>query len=177
VNGQVFEARPSRGKVLLMLAGALALIAGSVFIILNPGEFAGRRGGAFALPAAWAGLLFFGLCALFIGRMLFLRAVQLKIDVDGLHWSRWSDAPIPFSEMAEAWPLAMMGQNMLCIAFHHPERHPAKSPILRAGAKANRSMGAGDMAISMNGLDRSFDELMSAFAHWASRAGVPVRQG
>lgn len=170
----VFEARPSRGKLIAMLAGALLFVAISLFIILNPDMIERRR---WAIPAAYVGLPFFLLCAGLFGRMLFSGAVQVRVDANGIYWRRWQDMPIPFSEIERAWHYALMGQSTLCLALRQPDRYPSKSAVLRASAKANKRMGAGDVAISMNGLDRSFDELMDAVAYWGSRNGVPVARG
>jgi hypothetical protein len=93
--------------------------------------------------------------------------VQVRIDGSGVYWRRWGDDPIPFAAIADAWPLTISGQQMLCLALKEPERYPAKSALLRSTAKANRALGAGDVAISMTGLDRSPEELFAAYRDWS----------
>ena len=161
----LFEARPSRRRLVLLLFGCIALIAASVFILLYPERITRFR--PIAWPAALIGIPFFTLGLVICGRMMMSRSAQVRIDGSGIYWSRWRPEPVPFSAIADAWPLEIANQKMLCLSLKEPESYPVSSRILRATAKANRSMGAGDIAISMTGLDRSSDELFSAYQEWS----------
>ena len=163
----IFEARSSKLRLILLLLACAGFIGACAYILLVPQALEGYRRSAWIIyAAAVLGLPFFAVGTVMLARMLFSTAVQVRVDGRGIYWSRWSDDPIPFSAIQDAWPFVIANQPMLCLALRDPGSYPAKSPVLRMSAKANRSMGAGDVAISMTGLDRSHSELMDAFSQW-----------
>lgn len=160
-----FEARPSRRRILVLLVGCALLVAASIFILVYPERLPRFRNTAWF--AALVGLPLFALGGLFLLRMLRDKSVQVRIDGSGVYWRRWGDQPIPFRAIADDWTLTIHKQQMLCLALKEPELYPARSALLRSTAKANRAIGAGDVAISMTGLDRSDEELFEAYRAWS----------
>ena len=162
-----FEARPKKSRLILYLLGCLVFIAGCAWILFVPGALDGSRRSPWLVNAvAWVGLPFFSICLIGWGRMLLSSGLQIRIDRRGVMWSRWSLEPIPFAAIAESWTAKIGPNAMLCLRLHDPARYPARSPVLRLTAGANRSMGTGDVAIPTNALDRDIDELVGAFARW-----------
>jgi hypothetical protein len=164
----LFEARPSRGRLLLLFVGSLLLVAGSIFILLNPGHWPRFR--FIAWPAALIGLPLFSIGAVFLVKMMLSGAAQIRIDSQGVYWKRWSKAPIPFAAIDHASVEMIGGNRFLCLHLKEPEHYQAESRFMRATAGANRKMGFGDIAIGTTGLDRSFDDLHAAYQEWARAA-------
>lgn len=167
-----FEARAKAGRMVALVIGAGVLIAASAYIVFAPGAL--RNFPRYGWLFYWAGVIgmpFFGLCLLVILRQAFSGRAQVRIDGSGLYWRRWGERPIPFTEIAEAWPMQVVGQRFVCLRLRHPEDYPPKSFALRASAGANRAIGAGDVQITMQALEKSSEQLAAALAVW----GVPLR--
>lgn len=168
---EVFEARPKKSRVILLLLACIAFIAGSAWILFVPGALDdSRRSPEILTAAAWIGLPFFSLGFVIFARTLLSSGPQIRIDQHGLYWKRWSPAPIPLAAIAEARPMTMGAGAFLCLHLHDPARYPPRSLLLRLTAGPNKAMGTGDVAIPSNGLDCDLDALADALDRW--RAAV-----
>lgn len=164
---QVFEARPNKSRLILYVLGCLGFIAACAWILFVPGALEGYRRSTWLINlAAWLGLPFFTICLVAWGRMLLSSEPQIRIDQRGLFWKRWSSEPIPLAAIAESWTAKVGSSAMLCLRLHDPARFPARNPLVRMLAGANKAMGTGDLAIPTAGLDRNVDELAGALTRW-----------
>ena len=164
---EVFEAGPKKSRLILYLLGCLAFIVACAWILFVPGALDAYRRSAWLINvAAWVGLPFFTICLVGWARLFLSSEPQIRIDRRGVFWKRWSPDPIPFAAIAESWTAKIGSSAMLCLRLHDPARFPARNPLLRITAGANRAMGTGDVAIPTNGLDRDIDQLAGAFARW-----------
>ncbi len=160
-----FVARVSRGKTLLLVLGALAFVAAGIWFVGSAETIAASsRRALFQDPAivllfGWIAILFFGACGLIGVRQLFRSEPVMEIDDRGILWRRRSDQPIPWDAIVRIEPCAMYNQKFLCLWLDDPARYPAKS-TLRKLSGLNKGMGFGDVALSMQGTDRSFDQLL-----------------
>lgn len=160
-----FEARTSRLRTGLLMLGAAVMTAASVWII-----FIGGLAGKIVGPI---GVIFFLGATFAIARMVFDGAVQVRIDAQGVYWKRWAEKPIAFSAIREARETEMMNQRFLSLWLWRPEEHPPTSLMGRL-AKANRTLGFGDVNLTMQGLDRQHEDMLAAYHAWR---GTKVRGG
>ena len=154
-----FEANLSRFRVALMLAGAVGFVVAGLWLV-----------GAFGPPpstslkatvAGWAGIGFFGLCAIVLARRLFQAGVEIRVDSDGIYWRRWSDQTTPWNAIARISTGEIRRQRFVCLFLVDPRAFPSQG-IAGKLAGANAAMGFGDIALSATGTDKSFDQLMAA---------------
>ncbi len=89
------------------------------------------------------------------------REPVMRIDADGIYWHRWSDKPIAWGNVASFKPTSVRAQKFVSIWLHHRSRDPGKG-LLGKLAGANRAIGFGDVALSVQGTDKSFEELLEA---------------
>ena len=166
---RTFEARTSRlrtGLLMLLALGMTALSVAVFFIDSLLAKIIAPIGAIFFLGATFA-----------IARILFDGAVQVRIDSRGVYWRRWAEKPIAFSAIREARETDMMGQRFLSLWLWRPEEHPPTSLMGRL-ANANKTLGFGDVNLSMQGLDRSHADLVAAYFDWRGtkvRGGGPAR--
>lgn len=83
----------------------------------------------------------------------------MEIDSRGILWRRWSDQVIPWSAIVRAEPYAVYNQKFLSLWLDAPDRYPARSTLGKL-SRMNKGMGFGDIALSMQGTDQSFDRLL-----------------
>lgn len=152
-----FEARTSRLRTGLLLLGAIGMTAVSVAIF-----FIDRPITKIVSPI---GAIFFLGCTFAIARLFFDGAVQVRIDHRGVYWRRWAEKPIAFSAIREARETAMMNQRFLSLWLVRPEEHASTSLMGRL-AKANKDLGFGHVNLTMQGLDRSHEEMVAAYYEW-----------
>lgn len=156
-----FVARVSRWRAGLLVLGALGFVAAAVFVMQTKGLTDLR-----ALITGWLGALFFGACALVGARQLFSTGPVMEIDARGILWRRWSDERIPWSAIERAEAMSLGRQRFLALWLQDPERYRSAHMLGRV-AGANKSMGFGDIALSVSGTDRSFADLAAAFDRYA----------
>jgi hypothetical protein len=159
-----FEAKLSRIRVALMLAGSIGFVVAGLWLV-----------GAFGAPpsttlkatlAGWGGIVFFGLCAIVLARRLFQAGVEIRVDADGIYWRRWSDQTIPWNAIARISTGEIRRQRFVCLFLIDPHAFPSHG-IAGKLAGANAAMGFGDIALSATGTDASFDQLMAAIDRFA----------
>jgi len=170
-----FVARVSKGRTLLLIVGALLFVAAGIWFLFSPETFirSPRSMGdpGFVSLIGWAGVLFFGICAIVGMRQLFRTDAVIEMGPEGLLWRRWSNATIPWTAFDHAAVAEIHRQRMLTLWLQEPEAYPSTTLSGRM-AGANKAMGFGDLSLSASGLDCSFDELVAAFDTYASE---PVR--
>jgi hypothetical protein len=163
-------ARVSKGKTLLLLLIGAGFVAIGIWFVARPEELAGGsrlRDPAMIWGFGWIAILFFGACFVAIFSQLFRTAPVIEIDSRGILHRRWSDQIIPWTAIVRIEPRAVHNQKFLCLWLDAPERYPARSGRL---AHLNKGMGFGDLSLSMQGTDQSFDRLVEVVgAHLAAR--------
>ncbi|MBX3594947.1 STM3941 family protein [Sphingomonas sp.] len=170
-----FVARVSRADMGVLLAVVAGVAALGGWLALDRVE--GSQGGV-ADPATWLHamgwliLLCAGAGLAVIVRQMLRTGPVVEVDARGIRWSRWSDEVIPWAAITRIEPQVMGRQLFLCLWLDQPDRYPCRSLLGRL-AWANRRMGFGDIALNMQGLDRSFDDLLAAVEpHWLQRVGT-----
>lgn len=117
----------------------------------------------------WFTILFFGACAVSIAKQLFRTGPVIEIDQKGILWRRWSDEIIPWSAILQTEQRSVYSQKFLCLWLDAPERYPSRSSFGKLSG-LNKGMGFGDIALSTQGTDQSFDRLVEVVdAHLSSR--------
>lgn len=165
-----FTARFSKGRTLVMLAGALAFVAAGCWMIglFGPAPVSARFGPAKTLIAGWAGILFFGLCALIFVRRLINDQPALRITPSGIQAAQWSDDTIPWSQITDVTTWTHRTQTMIVLHLRNPEMFPGRG-LAGMLAKANRGLTGGDVAITLTGTNRSLDDALAAIAQYLPR--------
>ena len=157
-----FVANVSRGRIALLLLGAIAFIAIGIFMVRGA-----NRDPESAL-IGWASILFFGLCGVVIAGQLFRSGVDIQIDARGILWRRWSDETIPWAAITSLYPDSAGRQPFLCLTLFDPDAYRS-THIMGKFASINRYMQFGDISITIMGTDRSFGELLAAVERFAPR--------
>lgn len=162
MTDDAFVARNAPVRVLLLAALAAGFVAIGLWIV---GAFGPAPDDA-PRWAGWLSIAFFGPgCVLILAR-LFQPSEQLRIDRDGIRWRQWSDDLIPWSAVRAIEQASVHNQKFLCLRLDQPERYRSTQLLGRLGG-ANRALGFGDIAISVTGTDRSFDDLVRAVGRFA----------
>lgn len=151
-----FVAKPSPWRFALIAVGALGFVVAGFWII---GAFGSgpNRGGSWI---GWIAIFFFGLCAVVAGKRAMETEDMLRMGASGIWFRPHSDDVIPWSEIKRVSSWEFRGSKSILLELHHPERYPAAG-IAAALASANRSMTGADVAITLTGTDRSFEEAMT----------------
>lgn len=160
-----FVARVSRLRTGLLIAGALGFVAVCGWILSLSRGAVGEK----AVIASYAGIAFFGLCALAGTRQLFRSEPVLEIDEAGILWRRWSDQVIPWSAIKGMSIWQFRRQRSLTIKLLDPEDYPGKG-LMGLLAGPNRAISGGDISLNIAGTDRRFDEMLAAIDHFAPTA-------
>lgn len=157
-----FVARDSPPRLWLMLVGAFAFVALGLWIA---GLF-----GSSPKPGwewfGWFAAFFFALVPFKIVPRLSDRSDQMVIDRNGIYWRQWSETTIPWSAIRSFSRRSVRGQHFVCLHLKNPSMFP------KSGAGAwlsgfNRALGFGDIALTVTGTDRRFDELVAAIDSYA----------
>lgn len=157
-----FVARPARGRLALMLVGAVLFVPAGLWVAGLFGE-PPRPGREWA---GWLGAVAFFLLAVFAAARLRDGSDQLVVDETGFTWRQWSDEHIPWEAVRSIDEQSVGRQIMFAVHLHDPAAHPPARLIGRI-ASAQRGMGRGDFWIVASGTDRSADEVREALLrHW-----------
>jgi hypothetical protein len=180
-----FEAHYTKFRqVMLGLLGAGFGAVGFWMLTQTAADFegsSGRRiaslGAMFGVSAETAGHTI-GLIALFMGIatlpiiVLNLRhkGPALRVSAEGVYWHRWSQTPIPWSNVAKIAPYSVQGQKMVGITLIDPALNK-KPGLFGKLSSANRAMGFGDLSLSVQGTDGKYDDLVEALLRHADQFG------
>jgi hypothetical protein len=162
-----FVAYNSRWRVTLLFLGAVVAVAAGLWLVGAFGEVPRWRhhSAGYTMSVGWLCTLLSGFCAVAIAKKFFDGRVQLQVGPAGIVWSRWSDQLIPWSEITDVSTWSYRGQKVIILHLNNPDRFPGRGLAAKL-AGANRMLMGGDIAISLTGTDRSYDDAMSAIAHF-----------
>ncbi len=171
-------ARVSKGEVsffALLCAGCVAL---GIWFIASPEDLVTRRysSTAFISGVGWILAVFCGLCLAAFIRQLFRTGPVIEIDERGILWRRWSDTTIPWNAITRAEVGAVGEQKFLSLWLDEPESYPGRSTLGKL-SHMNKGMGFGDLALSMQGTDQSFDRLVEVVGAYHALEGQRVGTG
>lgn len=180
-----FEAHYTKARQLLL--GLLGLgfgAAGLWMLTLSAADFEGSSARKIAGLAALFGVSTqtvghaIGLIALFMGIailpivVLNLRhkGAALRINADGIYSHRWSEQPIPWSNVAKVEPYSVQRQKFVGVTLIDPALN-RKPGMFSKLSGANRALGYGDLALTVQGTDGNYDDLVEALLRHAHRFG------
>ena len=165
-------ARVSMAKTIVLIGIAAVFVVLGFLIVGNAEELAQQKGldsPLLGYVIGCANILFFGGGIIVLIRQLLRSGPVMEIDGRGIVWRRWSDQMIPWDAVVRAESSSVYGQKFLCLWLYAPERYPATSIYGRLG-RLNKAMGFGDIALSTQGTDQSFERLVEVVdAHLAWR--------
>lgn len=156
-----FVAKPSISQNLQLLGAGAALILACAWLagLLTTNYPTGREW------IGWGGMGIFGLFTGIILVRAFDTQDMVRIGPSGIWYRDWSDDIIPWREITEVGVWRARGQKMILLSLVDPKRFP--SSTLRGKAAAmDRALTGGDIAITLMGTDRSFDEAMAAIVEY-----------
>ncbi len=165
-----FVALQSRWRLVLLLLVAMAFVWAGLLMIgaFGPPLTSNRASPEFVTIFGWIAIVFFGLCAIVIAKRLVEGGEALRIGRTGISFAAWSDQTIPWSEITDISEWSFRGQRSIILHLRDPNRFPGKG-VLGFAAKANRALTGGDMAITLTGTNRSFDEAVEAITRYRAR--------
>ena len=102
------------------------------------------------------------------------REPALRIDADGIYWHRWSPKPIGWANVARFEQRSVYKQKFVSLWLHNPSRDPGRG-LLGKMARANKAIGFGDVSLSIQGTDKSFEELLEAVIVYSARYQLSLR--
>jgi hypothetical protein len=116
----------------------------------------------------WLCVAFFGLGGVMGVRRLFDRREQLRIGSAGIRVARGSEQTIPWSEIVDVTTWSYKGQKAIALHLRDKARFPGQGMAALLASLGHNTAG-GDIAISLAGTNRQFEEALSAMAHFRSR--------
>jgi hypothetical protein len=138
----------ARWKHVLGLLASLGFVATAVLLVWK------------APPSAsiepwetWAGILFFGACAVVFFWRLFDSKPRLIIDDSGIVDNTLGVGLIPWSEILDATVRSLYGNDFICLTLRDPELWLHKlSPTQKALLQVNRALGFTELNINLAGV-------------------------
>lgn len=158
-----FEANISRWRSALLTLGATGFVLIGLWmvgLIGSPPRISG-----FKYAMGWVCIVLFGALGMLWIRRLFQSGVEVRVDANGILYRRWSGQTIPWIAITRAKAMRLNNQRFLCLYLADPNAFPSVTVMGRL-ARANKSMGFGDVTVSMTGTDQSFDALMASVARY-----------
>lgn len=161
---QRIEIPISKGKTLLTLLGAVALVSASLFLILYADEFSGSflRNPVVVQAIGWIGVSFFGIAGIFIFRKLFDNKPGLIINEEGIfdNTSALSGKMIPWSNIRGIRTGQVASTKFIYIDLIDPDQFTHQfSGWKRKLIETNVRMVGTPVSISSTALNVRFDEL------------------
>jgi hypothetical protein len=154
----------SKGKVALLLLGAVAFVVGSIWIwSIADGQT--RYNPLYMKAVAIAGVSFFGLCAMYGCVKVFDTRPGLIIDDQGVvdNSSAVAAGRILWNEVVALNVSEIAGQRFITIVVTDPQRFVERRNVLsRMLNAANTKMTGSPINISSNSLALKFDDVVQA---------------
>lgn len=159
------EIQLSKSKLLALLIGSIVFVVLGILLVLNPEQF---RSTFFSNPqtirlAGLAGIVFFGLCLLFIAKKLFDKKIGLAIDDAGItdNSSATSVGLIEWADITDIATVKVASTEILMLYTVQPEKYisRAKNAISKRAMKSNYKMYGSPIAIISNSLKINHEEL------------------
>ena len=159
------EIKLSKRKGVLALLGSVVFVLLGIWLISEADDLTGwrTRNPTFIRGIGIAGVLFFGLCAVYIGRKLPDNKPGLIIDKMGLvdNSSGISAGQILWSDINEISVIEIHRQKLIILHVKNPQDYIDKqtSGLKRKMMQMNFNMYGTPLSITSNSLKITFDEL------------------
>ena len=151
----------SKGKLVLLLAGALWFVILGLWFIKEPEIF--RKGVALIITIGYAAVIFFGICAILIFRKLFDTKAGIILDDKGIHdnSSGVSAGFIPWGDITNINTIEVSRQKLIMIEVNNPDEYINRQTnyIAKKAAAINHKMYGSPISITATSLKYSFDDL------------------
>lgn len=165
-----FVAHSSRWRVALIISVCVIFVAIGLGLIGAFGDVPGGRrySQGYIQAVGWLSLTFFGFVAVSQFPLLIKTTEQLRLSANGIRWREWCDDFIPWAEVYKVSTWSSFGHRAIIIHLKNPDRYRGSG--LRALMNViNRSYTGGDLFISMNSSDQTFDETFAAIDYFRQR--------
>jgi hypothetical protein len=157
----------SKKKIVLLLLGAIAFVAGGIWIASNPERFIPNifriTNPEIIRISGIVGILFFGAAGIYGIKKLFDKKVGLIIDSNGItdNSNASSIGLIEWNDISDIRTKQVMSTKFLLIDIVNPEKYigKAKNGIQARLMKANMNMYETPLSITSNTLNYDFGEL------------------
>ena len=151
----------SRGKLTLIIFGAIAFVVMGIFMIFDSSTLISSIG--------IAGVVFFGSCAIFGVKKLLEKSPGLILSKDGFtdNSSGVSVGYIPWSDVIEVKEYQLLMQMLVSIRVRNPEEYVNRGNLLqRIANRINLKVCGTPINISANSLQIGYEELLSTFEEY-----------
>lgn len=162
-----FVAYPSRWRIALLILVTIGFVSMGFWAVgaFGPPPVSERASPAASKAIGWLSIAFFGGCGLVLLKAFFDKRERLRINATGIHWTAWSEEMIPWSEILDVTTWQYKFQKMILLHLRDAERFPSASPLAKLSG-ASRALTGGDIAISLSGMNRSYNEAMEAISRF-----------
>lgn len=162
-----FVAYPSPKKITPNLLGCVVLFGLGVWMagLFGPPPTSSRFSSTFIVVIGWFSILAFGFSGLIWSRRLFTKRAHVRIGSNGFFSAQWSDQTIPWPEIEDVTTWTLKGQKDIILHLRDPTRFPGRG-LAAISAGANRRLTGGDIAVSLNGTDRTVEEALASIARF-----------
>jgi hypothetical protein len=141
----------SRSRYALLLAAALAFVVAALTLSSSMRPAASVAGTSVETFVGWAGIAFFGACALVLARQLFDPRPRIVIDEAGAFDRTLGVGVIPWAEIRDAQLCHIGGQPFIRLELRKEEAWLARlRPLHRRLAAANRALGFGALNLNLS---------------------------
>ncbi|KPE51059.1 STM3941 family protein [Chryseobacterium indologenes] len=158
------EIKGSKAKLVIMFIGALIFVIVGVFLIINPETFFSVifKNIIFIRVIGIVSIIFFGLCFIFLLRMLLMKENNLILDKNGItdNSSYSSVGMIDWKDITSIKSIDVMSTKFLIINLKDPNKYLiSQNSIKRKLLERTFKTYGTPIAISSNALKCSFKEL------------------
>lgn len=172
----------SKSKLILMLSGALAFVAIGLWFVIAPPTIDNSYWGSpvkIAI-AGYASIIFFGLCAFYLIRKLPDTKPGLIVDNEGLtdNSSGLSAGHILWSDIVNISVVEIHKQKLIMLHVKNPQDYIDRQTSLfkRKSMELNYKMYGTPLSITSNGLQTSFENLLTVLTDKLQEKGMIAQQ-
>lgn len=168
-NGQI-KIPLSKVKISLLFLGALGFVTLGTLFILNPESYSEARGNsdAYLIIVGIVAVLFFGVCAFFIGKKIFDTKAGLIIDDRGIidNSNATSIGLIEWEDIQGLKTVEIASTKILMLITNQPEKYisRARNGLAKRAMKANLKMYGSPLSINSNALQIKYKDLEKLIA-------------
>lgn len=174
------EIPQSKGKIILLLIGAIAFVVGGVFFALSPEVFATSRMRSPEVIRI-VGILsisFFGICGYFIAKKFFDPKPGLIIDDEGItdNTNAASLGLIEWRDITGMTVVQVASTKFLVLMVNNPEKYISRAGgmLSKRAVSMNSKMYGSPVTIISNSLKMSFKELETLLKTELEKRGLKL---
>lgn len=181
-TGQRIEIPLSKSKLVLMLSGALAFVAIGLWFAIAPPTIDNSYWGNPVKMAivGYASIIFFGLCAFYLIRKLPDSKPGLIVDHEGLtdNSSGLSAGRVLWADIVNLSVIQIHKQKLIMLHVKNPQEYIDRQTSLfkRKSMELNYKMYGTPLSITANGLQTSFEDLLSILTNKLEETATMAHQ-